>query len=185
MATPSKRRKTGHGTAATQPLEKPQSGAKAMPDEEPGSDYDDLRDMEESEGSGEERGMTTRRRYQNGGVHDNGDCIDEAVIYQALRGDSSCKKNQRQNGLVDLTKKFIELLQTAENQILDLNTAVKDLDVAKRRIYDITNVLEGIGLIRKVGKNNIQWKGPGSIRRRAKEQRKQEKLQKQRAQLEE
>ena len=28
----------------------------------------------------------------------------------------------------------------------------------KRRIYDITNVLEGIGLIEKKSKNNIQWK---------------------------
>jgi hypothetical protein len=31
----------------------------------------------------------------------------------------------------------------------------------KRRIYDITNVLEGIGLIEKKSKNNIQWKGSG------------------------
>jgi hypothetical protein len=31
--------------------------------------------------------------------------------------------------------------------------------VQKRRIYDITNVLEGIGLIEKRSKNNIQWKG--------------------------
>nr|XP_054769480.1 transcription factor E2F4-like [Lytechinus pictus] len=31
----------------------------------------------------------------------------------------------------------------------------------KRRIYDITNVLEGIGLIEKKSKNSIQWKGGG------------------------
>ncbi|KAJ8979057.1 hypothetical protein NQ317_016119 [Molorchus minor] len=30
---------------------------------------------------------------------------------------------------------------------------------AKRRIYDITNVLEGIGILEKKSKNNIQWKG--------------------------
>jgi|TARA_B100001142_G_scaffold242982_1_gene242128 sugar-specific transcriptional regulator TrmB len=30
--------------------------------------------------------------------------------------------------------------------------------VQKRRIYDITNVLEGIGLIEKKSKNNIRWK---------------------------
>ncbi|CAF1620518.1 unnamed protein product, partial [Rotaria magnacalcarata] len=29
----------------------------------------------------------------------------------------------------------------------------------KRRIYDITNVLEGIGLIEKQSKNTIRWKG--------------------------
>ena len=31
------------------------------------------------------------------------------------------------------------------------------LQVQKRRIYDITNVLEGVGLIEKKGKNNILW----------------------------
>jgi transcription factor E2F4/5 len=31
----------------------------------------------------------------------------------------------------------------------------------KRRIYDITNVLEGIGLIEKKSKNSIQWLGAG------------------------
>ena len=60
-----------------------------------------------------------------------------------------------------LTKKFVQLLQDAQGGILDLNTAAKQLEVQKRRIYDITNVLEGIGLIEKKSKNNIQWKGTG------------------------
>lgn len=40
---------------------------------------------------------------------------------------------------------------------MDLNRAAEALEVQKRRIYDITNVLEGIQLIRKKSKNNIQW----------------------------
>lgn len=32
------------------------------------------------------------------------------------------------------------------------------VQVQKRRIYDITNVLEGVGLIEKKSKNNIIWK---------------------------
>jgi len=31
--------------------------------------------------------------------------------------------------------------------------------VPKRRIYDITNVMEGIGLIEKQGKNHVCWRG--------------------------
>ncbi|KAL3581034.1 hypothetical protein D5086_018869 [Populus alba] len=58
-----------------------------------------------------------------------------------------------------LTKKFINLIKHAEDGILDLNKAADTLEVQKRRIYDITNVLEGIGLIEKKLKNRIQWKG--------------------------
>ncbi|XP_038986661.1 transcription factor E2FB-like [Phoenix dactylifera] len=58
-----------------------------------------------------------------------------------------------------LTKKFINLLKHAQDGILDLNKAAETLEVQKRRIYDITNVLEGIGLIEKKLKNRIRWKG--------------------------
>ena len=43
-------------------------------------------------------------------------------------------------------------------QVVDLNKASEVLEVQKRRIYDITNVLEGINLIQKKSKNNIQWR---------------------------
>ncbi|TYI10102.1 transcription factor E2FB isoform X8 [Gossypium hirsutum] len=67
-----------------------------------------------------------------------------------------------------LTRKFINLIKQAEDGILDLNKAADTLEVQKRRIYDITNVLEGIGLREKKLKNRIQWKGldvsrPGEI----------------------
>ncbi|CAI9271613.1 unnamed protein product [Lactuca saligna] len=58
-----------------------------------------------------------------------------------------------------LTKKFINLITHAEDGIVDLNNAADTLEVQKRRIYDITNVLEGIGLIEKKLKNRIRWKG--------------------------
>ncbi|KAB2060028.1 hypothetical protein ES319_A11G349700v1 [Gossypium barbadense] len=61
-----------------------------------------------------------------------------------------------------LTKKFVNLMKHAEDGILDLNKAAETLEVQKRRIYDITNVLEGIGLIEKKFKNRIQWKGVGA-----------------------
>ncbi|ELU08013.1 hypothetical protein CAPTEDRAFT_1695 [Capitella teleta] len=61
-----------------------------------------------------------------------------------------------------LTAKFVSLLQEAPDGVLDLKSAAEQLNVRqKRRIYDITNVLEGIGLIEKRSKNSIQWKGAG------------------------
>uniref|UniRef100_A0A023G8X8 E2F/DP family winged-helix DNA-binding domain-containing protein n=1 Tax=Amblyomma triste TaxID=251400 RepID=A0A023G8X8_AMBTT len=61
-----------------------------------------------------------------------------------------------------LTTKFVTLLQEAPDGVLDLKVAADILAVRqKRRIYDITNVLEGIGLIEKKSKNSIQWKGAG------------------------
>ncbi|KAI4316924.1 hypothetical protein L6164_024851 [Bauhinia variegata] len=58
-----------------------------------------------------------------------------------------------------LTKKFVNLIQEAKDGTLDLNRTAEILEVQKRRIYDITNVLEGIGLIEKTSKNHIRWKG--------------------------
>lgn len=46
--------------------------------------------------------------------------------------------------------------------MLNLNEASSILEVQKRRIYDITNVLEGVGLLEKTSKNNIKWNG-GSL----------------------
>jgi len=72
-----------------------------------------------------------------------------------------------------LTRKFCQLLTDAQSQppqsdrsgnvisgggMLDLNAAAASLQVQKRRIYDITNVLEGIGLIEKKNKCMVCWK---------------------------
>ncbi|KAM4865485.1 transcription factor E2F5 isoform 2-T2 [Thomomys bottae] len=76
-----------------------------------------------------------------------------------LGGGSS--RHEKSLGL--LTTKFVSLLQEAKDGVLDLKAAADTLAVRqKRRIYDITNVLEGIDLIEKKSKNSIQWKGVGA-----------------------
>ncbi|CAG2210680.1 E2F3 [Mytilus edulis] len=72
---------------------------------------------------------------------------------------SPLEKTRYDTSLGLLTKKFVGLLRNATDGVLDLNRAAEYLTVQKRRIYDITNVLEGINLIAKKSKNNIQWKG--------------------------
>lgn len=44
------------------------------------------------------------------------------------------------------------------SQVVHLNEAANALGVQKRRLYDITNVLEGIDIVEKIGKNSIQWR---------------------------
>lgn len=96
----------------------------------------------------------------------NGSAFPACLMASNSRFDSS---------LGILTKKFVFLLKRAashgflENGVtigpkaqggdgtLDLNVAAEQLGVQKRRIYDITNVLEGIGLIEKRTKNHIAW----------------------------
>lgn len=81
---------------------------------------------------------------------------------------SSSKKRYSEGTRYDtslglLTKKFIDLLKESADGVVDLNIASTKLNVQKRRIYDITNVLEGIGILEKKSKNNIQWKYGNSL----------------------
>ena len=63
------------------------------------------------------------------------------------------------HSLGELTRRFITIIKASQPLLsFDLNEAVEVLGVPKRRIYDITNVLEGIGLIEKTTKNKIQWR---------------------------
>lgn len=68
-------------------------------------------------------------------------------------------KPRHENSLGVLTNNFVQLIKDSPELTLDLNDAVKQLNVQKRRIYDITNVLEGIGYIEKLSKNKIKWVG--------------------------
>ncbi|AQL05125.1 Exosome complex exonuclease RRP46-like protein [Zea mays] len=67
----------------------------------------------------------------------------------------------RYDSSLGLLTKVLNLLKGAPGGIVDLNNAAETLE-------DITNVLEGIGLIEKKLKNNIRWKGvddsrPGEV----------------------
>lgn len=90
-----------------------------------------------------------------------GKCIRVDGLPSPKTPKSPGEKTRYDTSLGLLTKKFIYLLSESEDGVLDLNWAAEVLEVQKRRIYDITNVLEGIQLIRKKSKNNIQWVGRG------------------------
>ncbi|XP_035751237.1 transcription factor E2F6 isoform X2 [Egretta garzetta] len=81
--------------------------------------------------------------------------VDDDV--QFVRRTLKVKKPRFDASLVYLTQKFMDLVKTAPDGVLDLNEVATTLGVRKRRVYDITNVLDGIHLIQKRSKNLIQW----------------------------
>ncbi|XP_065586771.1 transcription factor E2F6 isoform X2 [Cyrtonyx montezumae] len=80
---------------------------------------------------------------------------DIPVVEKSLRG----RRPRFDVSLVYLTRRFMDLIRSAPDGVLDLNDVATALGVQKRRIYDITSVLDGIELIRKRSKNRIQWVG--------------------------
>ncbi|XP_031163746.1 transcription factor E2F6 [Sander lucioperca] len=58
-----------------------------------------------------------------------------------------------------LTQRFLELLLAAPGGSIDLRQVTTSLQTRRRRVYDITNVLEGINLIEKQSANKVKWIG--------------------------
>lgn len=67
-------------------------------------------------------------------------------------------KSKRFNvGLGRLTQPFLKLLLKAPDGQLDLRQVNKSLHISRRRVYDISHVLEGINLIEKVSFHKVKW----------------------------
>ncbi|KAM6943600.1 transcription factor E2F4-like [Xenentodon cancila] len=94
--------------------------------------------------------------------------------------DQVTKYPRSSRSLNRLATRFIGLLQEAKGGELDLRYAFKVLAFGqKRRIYDITNVLEGTGLIVKMSKCIVKWMGTNP-----KDSKHEERLVKLRSELE-
>lgn len=57
--------------------------------------------------------------------------------------DKKPKKDRNNNSLEIITKKFINYISKLNTDAIDIKNVVNVLNIKKRRIYDITNVLEG------------------------------------------
>ncbi|XP_039873965.1 transcription factor E2F6 [Simochromis diagramma] len=58
-----------------------------------------------------------------------------------------------------LTVRFLELLLMSPDGTIDLREVTKSLQTRRRRVYDITNVLEGFNVIEKQTANKVKWIG--------------------------
>jgi transcription factor E2F3 len=110
---------------------------------------------------GKHKIQTRKKKITYNTISDSdSDCISESEEIT----DRKKSRQRQENSLGELTRSFINFIREQGIKEININELVKRLKVKKRRIYDITNVLEGkfslilgIGYIKKIAKNKIQW----------------------------
>ena len=67
--------------------------------------------------------------------------------------------SRKEKSLGELGRRFLFLCGTLHNAEINLQQVALDLDVERRRIYDIINILEAFNVVERLGKNTYLWKG--------------------------
>lgn len=78
--------------------------------------------------------LTTKKTLKKSTKNTNVINYSEPHIFQ---------QKQKTNSLEELTRKFINYILKINSNTIDLNDFIKKYKVKKRRIYDVTNVLQG------------------------------------------
>ncbi|KAB1211667.1 E2F transcription factor-like E2FF [Morella rubra] len=76
---------------------------------------------------------------------------------------SSYQRKEKSLGI--LCSNFLKLYGEEGVGTIELDDAASKLGVERRRMYDVVNILESIGIIERKGKNTYSWKGFGEIPR--------------------
>ncbi|XP_016519832.1 transcription factor E2F6 isoform X1 [Poecilia formosa] len=86
--------------------------------------------------------------------------VPEGPILSQQQQNGPIRTQTREDvSLLVLTRRFLDLFLTAPDGCLDLRSAIASLRTRRRRVYDITNVLQGVQLVQKESVNRIRWIG--------------------------
>jgi len=77
---------------------------------------------------------------------------------------SSGNYNRKEKSLAELSKRFLTLFGRVNECVISLDVVTKQLEVERRRVYDIINILESLGVVYRKSKNNYQWNGLDPVR---------------------
>lgn len=72
---------------------------------------------------------------------------------------ASASKGRKDKSLGLISEKFLTMYEEEGEQEISLDIAAQCLGVERRRIYDIVNVLEGLEVVVRKGKNTYTWFG--------------------------
>jgi hypothetical protein len=69
------------------------------------------------------------------------------------------RSDDKENGLHGLCKRFIQTYSTDEYKFISVDDAARLLQVERRRVYDVVNILECLDIVVRECKNTYCWKG--------------------------
>lgn len=90
--------------------------------------------------------MNRRRNVAKKQRNSTESLLSESASHNSITKKTITIKKRKDNSLVELTKNFLNYIKKESpiDNTIQISKMVKKLKVKKRRIYDITNVLEGI-----------------------------------------
>ncbi|RYY38705.1 hypothetical protein EON62_00250 [archaeon] len=80
------------------------------------------------------------------------------VHWSTCAAKSGALDRREDSSLGALSARFVEFLESQPNHESDYSSICEFLAIPKRRLYDVINVLEGIGLLEKKDRNTIAWR---------------------------